>query len=902
VKVKAGDRLGPFEVVAPLGAGGMGEVWRARDTRLGRDVAVKVLPGDLAAEPERQRRFEREARAMAALAHPNLIAIFDVGVHQGSSYIVEELLEGQSLRERIKAGALPQRTAVDVAVQIARGLAAAHERGIVHRDLKPENVFVSGDGTVKLLDFGLARLIDPVAPEHAGTRSHLPTGATEPGRVLGTAGYMAPEQVRGLPVDQRADIFSLGVVMYEMLSGANPFLRGTSVETFSAILNDEPPDLVTPPLGAPTPLARLVARLLEKEPGRRFHSAADVAFALESTLSPVGSTSTATAPLAGASRRRWLWRLAALPVVAALGVFALLALREPFPAPPPLRFTPLATEAVGEYSPAWSPDGKAIAYLADVDGLPQVFVRTLDTLTPSQLTHSPVACRRPFWSPDGSIVYFLTHRPEGGAADLRSIGAAGGETHLVREKVGFYGVAIARDSRVAFFAGEPGRFALQTAPSPSGAAASLRRAPFPDLVVNGLVSGFSPDGTRLIVGVNRQTGSTGEAWIVPLDPSQAPRLVFPDLQMVLPTTQFSWLPDSRHVVFDSESQGLADTHLFLGDTVTGSWAPLTSGAGEETQPAVSPDGRRVAFVAGTVDSDLVAVPLDGATPATLLASARQEAGLSWVPPGQQYVYETNATGASEIWQRSRGEGWARQVASCASLGEPNPRALLRQPRVSPDGRRVAVEVFGSTHYLIVVDLAGGRAVRLDPEGRDEHAASWSPDGASLAYRREHEGHWQLVKRILGSDGTLVLGDAASSATAAGGVTAWSPTGAWIAYRQDDGIHLVSPDGGVRRKLSARPALYFDFSRDSSILIALARGPAREWLLVEIDVASGSERRVRALPFDRSVTLSGLSLHPDGRSFATSMATDRRDLWLLEGLQPPRTRGFALFRRFGLTGN
>ncbi len=239
--LSAGTKLGPYEILAPLGAGGMGEVYRARDTRLGRDVAVKVVHPRLAADPERLSRFEKEARAAAQLDHPNILVVHDVGTHEGSPFIVSELLQGESLREKLGTP-LPPKKAVDYAIQIAHGLAAAHEKGIVHRDIKPENVFVTKDGHVKILDFGVAKLLPSF--EKSGVDTETPTeSATQPGTAIGTVAYMSPEQIRGQPVDARTDLFSFGVVLYEMLSGKRPFQRETPADTMSAILREEPPDL-----------------------------------------------------------------------------------------------------------------------------------------------------------------------------------------------------------------------------------------------------------------------------------------------------------------------------------------------------------------------------------------------------------------------------------------------------------------------------------------------------------------------------------------------------------------------------------------------------------------------------------------------------------------------------------
>ena len=283
----SGTKIGPFEILSVVGAGGMGEVYRARDTRLGRDVAIKVLPESFARDAERLRRFEQEARTVAALNHPNVLAVFDIGQYLGSPYMVSELLDGETLREKMREGPIPQRRAVDYASQIAEGLAAAHDKGVVHRDLKPENVFVTKDGRVKALDFGLAKVARAEADGAEAGQGATATVAvhTIPGVVLGTAGYMSPEQVRGQEVDARTDIFALGAILYEMLSGRRAFKGDSSIETMNAILKDDPPELETDKSKVSPGLERIVRRCLEKEPGRRFYSAHDVGFALEAISS-----------------------------------------------------------------------------------------------------------------------------------------------------------------------------------------------------------------------------------------------------------------------------------------------------------------------------------------------------------------------------------------------------------------------------------------------------------------------------------------------------------------------------------------------------------------------------------------------------------------------------------------
>ena len=411
----SGTKLGPYEIVSPAGAGGMGEVYRARDSRLGRDVAIKVLPAALANDADRLRRFEQEARTIAALNHPNLLGIHDIGAHNGAPFLISEFLEGQTLREKLVSGPLPVRRAIEYALGIAEGLAAAHEKGIVHRDLKPENVFVTRDGRMKVLDFGLAKLVRPEEKHEAAVT--LTSPATLPGLVMGTVGYMSPEQVRGEPIDPRSDIFSFGAVLYEMLTGKRAFKRETSAETMTAILREEPQALNDTGWQGPLELQRILARCLEKNVERRFQSASDLAFAMESlsatSMATTSATSMATTTAKSVpqprSRRAWIpWIIAAALLVGT----AVWEMVRPAAAPPnPLEkahFTRVTDfESV---EAAISPDGRFVAFVSDHDGpfdvwLTQVGTGRLINLTQGKAGPLPGPLRNVGFSGDGSEIW-----------------------------------------------------------------------------------------------------------------------------------------------------------------------------------------------------------------------------------------------------------------------------------------------------------------------------------------------------------------------------------------------------------------------------------------------------------------------------------------------------------------
>src|SRR2546425_2420402 len=407
--IAPGTKLGPYEILAPLGAGGMGEVYRARDTKLGRDVAIKLLPSSFSGDSDRLHRFEQEACAAGALNHPNILVIHHIDTHEGAPYIVSELLEGETLRQRMGGTALAQRRAIDYALQVAHGLGAAHEKGIVHRDLKPDNVFITKDGRVKILDFGIAKLTQP---DGSLSQTEIPTRRvdTEPGVVMGTVGYMSPEQVKGRPVDHRSDIFSFGAILYEMLSGRRAFHGESAAETMSAILKEDPPDLSSTNQNISPALERLVNHCLEKNPEARFHSASDLAFALE-TLSGSAPVSTQTmAAISGSSISAKLvkhlpWIVAGTLAIALLITIPLLiysfkqtatranVIRASINQPENTNYLPRNQFAI-------SPDGSRLVFVARAAvGRQLVLLVPLGALS-SQPLKPAVRATHPFWSPD----------------------------------------------------------------------------------------------------------------------------------------------------------------------------------------------------------------------------------------------------------------------------------------------------------------------------------------------------------------------------------------------------------------------------------------------------------------------------------------------------------------------
>lgn len=445
-----GTRLGPYEVVAPLGAGGMGEVYRARDTRLGRDVAVKVLPGHLAADLGFRERFEREGRAVARLNHPNILALYDVGESDGQRFIVTELIDGELVR-----GPLPLRKLLDVAAQIAGGLAAAHEAGVVHRDVKPDNLLMTRDGRVKILDFGLAS-------EQAltGDGGGVTQAVTSAGTVLGTVAYMSPEQARGTVADARSDQFSFGLVLYELVSGRQAFARDSAVQTLSAIIEADP-DL-TPLSAMPVQVRWIIERCLAKDPADRYASTADLYRDLrhlrdrQSEIGRTGAQDIIDPP----ARRRQFWpalAVIALAAAVAAGAFSGSG-RDSGTSIDAYHFVPFAVDAGVQTMPAWSPDGQSLAFSGEVDGYYQIFTRRLDQSTASQVTRLPGDCLYSAWDSQGTRIFFqlaptVRQSFQADASEVWMVSAAGGAPE--RLITGTPAFALAPDGKSLVFLARP---------------------------------------------------------------------------------------------------------------------------------------------------------------------------------------------------------------------------------------------------------------------------------------------------------------------------------------------------------------------------------------------------------------------------------------------------------------
>jgi len=723
MSVTPGARLGPYEVGAPIGKGAMGEVYRARDPRLGRDVAIKVLAASAAGHADRRNRFEQEARAAAALNHPNILAVFDIGDEHGTPYIVSELLEGETLRERLNDGPLPVRKAVEYAAQLAQGLAAAHARGIVHRDLKPENIFIATGERVKILDFGLAKLTEPEPMSGVGSIVATVQPGTQPGMILGTVGYMAPEQVRGVPADYRSDIFSFGAILYEMVAGQPPFRRETPADTLAAILHEQPPALSNPERHLPASILRIVERCLEKAPALRFHSTDDLAFAVAGALvADPEIRLDDSAEAATRTRRTTAWAFVATLVgLVAVAVGVTAYLRRPAAEVISVKLTVSPPPGVVQTDPTIriSPDGTRLAFAAtSSDGVRRLWIRPLNALDAIPIGETEGATN-PFWSPDSrSVGYFA-------GGQLRKIDLAEGVSITVCDAPQAAGGAWSVDGVIVFSSGGQ----LHRVPAVGGAMVSLLNG------INGTREGatlayptFLPDG-RHILYLDTGGGRVGEAALY------AAALDSPDRTLVLGGAVSNAWYSRGYLVFLRNATLVAQPFDVKRLTLSGGGIPIV---------------------------DQVQRPQFGPPSGAFSVSDRV---LAYQTGLDARGFPTQLT-----WFDRRGK-------VVGVVGEP---ADYGDVEISPDGRRATVSQLdpGTGRDIWIFDLARAIPTRLTADPADAFASVWSPDESQIVFNSRRKGHLDLYRKAssgAGSDEAVLVDNADKSPMS------WSSKGDLILY-------------------------------------------------------------------------------------------------------------------------
>ncbi len=860
-------KLGPYEILDALGAGGMGEVYKARDPKLDRWVAIKVLPEHLAKDPVALARFEREAKALATLQHPNVLGIFDFGSEEGTVFAVMELLEGETLRELIGRGPLPRRRLVDIAGQMAHGLSAAHAKGIVHRDLKPENVFLMKDGHVKLLDFGLAKNLSLPRPQDLSTMAPGAAAATEKGMLLGTLSYMSPEQIRGGDTDLRSDLFSFGVMLFEMMTGRRAYSAPSAVEILAAILTTDP--LADEALRASLDpgLERILARCLEKEPAQRFQSAQDLAFALDG-LTP-GSTGVVTRPYQGIPdplrRRRWVRALGITGLVCAGLAVGYLAFRGSSWELPILR--PLSPSGRDAF-PSASPDGKTVAFVSERGGGSRIWLLQVASGSEIALTEGP-GDDFPQVSPDGSEVLF--RRREGAEYGLFRVPAVGGQP--IRIAKGIEQGAWSPDGHDVVLLRQAVRGAPRTAVSIAHRDGSEEHR-IAELLERFLTPRWSPDGAWIaLVTMPQSAGAPqtiyllspqGKLWILPAHravgrvsvptwlgsrtllyaqalsaggalPGMSAQLISHPLSWGH-STPLLWLPDRAQVVdrigegiiFDSLPQRQGLREISPEDGAAASW--ITHGSSSDRQPTVSPDGEWVAFSSNRSGNlDLWAVSLKTRALRRLTDHPADDWDPSFSPDGRKLLWSSNRGGNFEIWMAEADGSGARKVSSDGVDAE-NPTLTTEGPWI----------------YHLSGNPAHRGLWRLHPDGSGAQllvrgvisAPMPSPDGRFAAYNLDGVDPARIIV-VSVQDGAEVF-----TGPLPGHRVMWSPDGRTLAYISSDGSGnwgavVVQPfvpgkDTSAQRHFAYRdpesPAETFTFTPDGRRIIVSAADPSKGLML------------------------------------------------------------------------
>jgi Tol biopolymer transport system component len=883
-----GTKLGSYEIIASLGAGGMGEVYRARDETLGRDVAIKVLPREVASDPDRLRRFEQEARAAAALNHPNILAVYGFSTTaDGAPYLIAELLQGQTLRERLQQGELPVRKSIEFALQTARGLAAAHARGIVHRDLKPENIFLTRDGVVKILDFGLAKLAEPSGTAPPGSLATV--SVTEPGVVLGTVGYMSPEQVRGQPLDHRTDIFSLGATLYEMLSGKRAFHGNTAADTMSAILKEEPTELSSTGRNLPPALGRIAHRCLEKDPGERFQSARDLAFNLELLSRDESGSGVAVAVPTNKDRRP---PIAAMLAVAIAAVVAIMFLARGF-RPQAHDSAPVElmrlTDFVGmEEFPALSPDGKSVAFTADVGGRRQVWVRLLSGGSPLQVTRDDADHQYPRWSSDSSsLIYFSPSQEPDGEGKIWQIPALGGTARPLVSSMG--SADLSHDGKhIAYFHSNQGQLELTVADPDGSNPRKLTTLPneynYSDLR-------WSPDDQKL----GFQRGRTFDYDIFYV--SAEGGTVQPVTHDGNPLSGFAWLPDGSGVVYSS-SRG--DTVLYL--RTMNLWSVQTGGRnlhqltfGETSyiSPDVDAHGNIVAS-RRQIQFDIWRYPVDNDPKENVRRGVQitHQTGIvetpSAAPGDHELVYLSDSGGHGNLWVINLDTQQSRQVTF-----EHDPQVTIGVPVWSPDGKYIAYVKRGLNAWNVDLWL-------MNPDGSDAHKVSdgggwacWSPDSRWLYYAPPSQNGFRIEKiSPAGGQHQLVREEGQKPAVDAAGRLFFVINLPALNGLSDMQILTANPESATPQKLAR-----ISGSRLSSLLLMQpVLSPDGKWLALMLNdgqttniwaqpTAGGTMRRITDFGTQPTFITRRTSWSSDGHAIYAAVGKGEADIVLLSNIRP-----------------
>ena len=856
-----GTRIGPYEIVGWLGAGGMGDVYRARDSRLGRDIAIKLIAGAAPADPARVHRFEQEARAAGQINHPNILSVYDVGMHGGIPFIVSELLEGESLRSRLQKSPVPLRKAVEYARQAAEALAAAHDKGVVHRDIKPDNLFVTSDGRLKVLDFGIAKLKD--VSDGARRQSGVPTDTAE-GMVVGTAGYMSPEQVRGDTVDARSDIFSLGAVLHEMVTGRAPFTRATAAETMTAVLHDDPPDVS--PASVPPALGRIITRCLEKAREARFQSARDLAFGLD-VLS-------GTQPVAAVAVKRRSW----WPAVAAAAILAGLAVAltnwANRTAPPDARsllinatFSPFTDFDGSEMDAAISPDGKFVVFVSDRSGPFHAWLKPVGTGSFVDLT--PGAGDQRNSGPNRSVGF------SGNGAEVWLSGSNGRRVSLLpitggapRPFLREHAINVtwsADGTRLVYFTydGDP----LIVADGDGGHERGILAARIGD---HNHFPAFSPDGRWIYYAHADQSLSEFDIWRIP-STGGAPERVTErggDVRYLVPI-------DARTVLFVASDADGSGPWLWALDVENRVTHRISAGLERYLSIAASADGRRLVATVAKSTAAIWSVPIaDRLVEERDVTAVPLRTSRALAPrfhSGTMF-YLSSSGGADGLWRLQNGRADEIRL----SVG-----SLVEAPSISPSGDRLAVVRSTKGKERVAIVSADGADAREPAPSLDVRGTSaWSPDGLSIVTGGSDADGAGLFKIPVdgGAPVRLVKGPATDPA--------WSPDGQLIVYLGQPSafapLQAIRPDGTpvplppIKILNGGRGLARFLPNGKGLIYLAGDKGAQDFWLL---DTGTMQSRQLTRL--SSPAAISTFDIAPDGSRIVFDRVRERGDVVLID---------------------
>ena len=842
-RLPLGSRLGAYEIAALLGSGGMGEVYRARDATLGREVAVKVLPDQLALDRDRLARFTREARMLAALNHPGIVTVHSVEEDRGVHFITMELVKGQTLAALLPQDGFALDRFFDIALPLAEAVAAAHAQEIVHRDLKPANVMVTADDRVKVLDFGLAK-----PSTGAGDPGDI-TAVTEAGVVVGTQGYLSPEQARGQTVDLRSDIFALGIIFYEMLTGRRPFAGATPVDVLSSIMKDVPPLVTSLRPGVPRELSRLVRLCLSKDPSRRMQSALDIRNELEELKREMDSgelfAEARPAPVRAWGTRRAWWTAGAAVVILLLGGAAGWMLSGPRPAPSVRLSNPrqLTFTAGAESFPSWSPDGGRIAYVSDQGGNNDIWVVPAAGGAARNFTDHPGNDTQPAWSPDGNQIAFISDRdPDRGG--IYMMPALGGRPELMSPRGSAEGISSpqwsADGTELAHMRREPGGNVIEIV---SLATRQRRRVTVPGEQGNRHDMSWSRDGQYFayVRAASREV-EANQLWVLRAGAAEA--------FAVSDGTTGEWSPmwsaDGHTLFFLSNRGGSVDLwqqRITAKGTPDGRPRPLTVGVGMRAA-ALSADGRTLAYARGRRVANVWRVPIYNDRVAVwddvdqLTSDEATVTGLDLHPDGQ-LIISSDLGESRDLWSVAMDGTEMRRLTAN--------RASESQPRVSPDGRIAFHSNQQGNLDIWVLPTDGGPAVKLTSNPLSDMFPSWSPDGGMIGYYGIAGGGANLlvVPASGGEPRQVTTGEGSNY------FPQWSPDAKWIFFASGAGpgryqIFRMPAVGGAPEQVTKAPAYYFRWSPDGTRLYfpGNERGNNDLW---ELTVATGHERRLTRFP-------------------------------------------------------